>query len=410
MSDLLIMSASPWNRTNLFIARQYLLSRKRQSILAILGVVFGVAIFIVLLGFMTGVNDFLDDAVFKGNPDLIISPSQGHRSGITTLGQVRPLPDLKSIEGILNGEDNVQAYSRQVISPAILISGVQQLAGQLQGVDPDWEFQMVELERRLVSGAGFKSLETMNTILLGKNLARQLGVSVGDRLQLVLPNRKKIRIKVGGIFSFGISTIDNFRAYMHIARLEHLLSKEPLTTHIHVKLKDREDLSLKASIQNSLAQIRLTDWQEGNKTIVIGNRVRHVLTWTISIALLLVAGIGIFNIMNITVIQKRKDIAVMKTMGYRPRDITAIFSMQSLFVGLTGSLTGLLLGYLISLGIAATPLETDDFIIAETYPVNFRVLYYIIGFVFGLVTAVLSGYYPAKKASAIDPVAIIRGI
>lgn len=215
---------------------------------------------------------------------------------------------------------------------------------------------------------------------------------------------------VGGIFSFGISTIDNYRAYMHIGRLEHLLSKEPLTTHIHIKLKDRDDLSLKNRLEDSSDQIRLTDWQEGNKTIVVGNKIRNVLTWTISIALLLVAGFGIFNIMNITVIQKRKDIAVMKTMGYRPMDITAIFSMQSAFVGLAGSLTGVILGYLISLGIASTPLETDDFIIAETYPVSFRVLYYVIGFSFGLMTAILSGHYPAKKASSIDPVAIIRGI
>ena len=211
-------------------------------------------------------------------------------------------------------------------------------------------------------------------------------------------------------FSFGISTIDNYRAYMHIERLEHLLSKIPLTTHIHVKLKDREDLGLKNRLTKAVGQVGVTDWKEGNKTIVAGNRVRHVLTWTISLALLLVAGFGIFNILSTTVVHKRKDIAVLMKAGYRSKDITVIFSMQSLTIGLIGAVCGILLGYLLSLVIAGIPLETDDFIIAETYPVSFNPLFYLTGLFFGLLTALLSGYYPAKIASKVDPVQIIRGL
>ena len=386
------------------------MARKKQSLLAVLGVVFGVATFIVLIGFMTGVNDFLDDAVFKGNPDLVLSqtrqyPSQSSINPTT----VHPIEDPEDIEKILEAKSNVEAFSRQILTPAILMSG-QQLAAQIQGVDPDQERKMVDLDRRLLEGSGFKSLNRKSTILLGSNLARQLELDIGDKVGLVLPNRKRIQLEVSGIFSFGISTIDNYRAYMHISRLDHLLSKKPLTTHIHVKLKDREDISLKQVLEKDLNGISITDWKEGNQTIVVGNRVRHILTWSISLALLLVAGFGIFNILNITVVHKRKDIAVLKTMGYRAEDITAIFSMQSLSIGVIGSAVGILLGYWISLGISNIPLETKDFIIADTYPVNFRSWFYMVGFLFGLLTALLSGYFPAKKASSVNPVKIIRGI
>ena len=404
------MQTGAWNKVNYLIAKQYFLARKRQSLLAILGVIFGVATFVVLLGFMTGVNDFLDNAVFKGNPDLVIQPEKKITKGNSIgLEQLRPLENVDGIESILKNDENVAAYARQVLSPAILINGTQ-LATQIHGVDPNKEMGMVDLHQRLTSGAGFESIKKQNSVLLGIGIARQLAVEPGDNILIVLPNRKKIQLKVSGIFSFGISIIDNYRAYMHIDRLEHLLSKNPLTTHIHVKLKDRDELGLKNRLVTEIEQIGVTDWKEGNKTIVAGNKVRHVLTWTISLALLLVAGFGIFNILNNTVVQKRKDIAVLKTAGYQAGDITAIFSMQSLAIGLIGSIVGILAGYLISLTIAGIPLETDDFIIAETYPVSFNPLFYLTGLLFGLLTALLSGYYPAKSASKVDPVLIIRGL
>ncbi len=404
------MRTTPWNKVNYLIAKQYFLARKRQSFLAILGVIFGVATFVVLLGFMTGVNDFLDNAVFKGNPDMVIQPAREKAKGNSIgLDQLKPLENADLVERLLKSDDDVEAYARQVLAPAILISGTQ-LATQIHGVDPNMEMEMVDLHHRLTLGEGLESLEKQNSVLLGVGIAKQLEAEPGDKILVVLPNRKKIQLKVSGIFSFGISIIDNYRAYMHIDRLEHLLSKNPLTTHIHVKLKDRNELGLKKRLITSIEKIRVTDWKEGNKTIVAGNRVRHVLTWTISLALLLVAGFGIFNILNTTVVQKRKDIAVLKTAGYRAGDITAIFSMQSLAIGLIGSVVGIFAGYLISLTIAGIPLETDDFIIADTYPVSFDPLFYLTGLFFGLLTALLSGYYPAKIASKVDPVLIIRGL
>ena len=405
------MSTPIYSKTNLFIAWQYLSARKKQSFLAMLGVMLGVTTFIVMINFMTGVNDFLDDAVFNGSPDIIVSSKTKAESSKQVFGnQLKTIADVPSIDNLLSKNENVQSFAHQLITPAILVSSTTQLPGSINGVFPNQEQHMVDLERRLIQGNGFQSLLEENSILLGISLANRLKVSVGDELKMILPNGKNVKLKVSGIFSFGITTIDNVRTYFSASTLQKLLGQGQKTTHVHVKLKDRDDVSLKHQIVEQIASVAAEDWKDSNKTIVIGNKVRDILTWSVSFALLLVAGFGIFNILNITVIQKRKDIAVLKTMGYSSKDIVFIFLVQSLIIGLIGAVLGLLFAYVICYIISTTPLDTSDFIIVETYPINFKPIYFCMGFAFGVLTTILAGYIPSKKASKVDPVTIIRGL
>ncbi len=404
------MSKHVFNKTNLFIALQYLTARKKQSLLAVIGVLLGVTTFIVLINFMTGVNDFLDDAVFNGSPDITINaqslPEQKSRQF-----QATNISNEKrgAIDELLKKHSNVAAFANQVISPAILISDTKQFPGSLNGIFPKQEKKMVNLERRLIKGKGFQSLSQKNNILIGISLAKRLAIDVGDSLKVILPNGKQETLKISGIFSFGITTIDNVRTYMSASTLQTLLNKETITD-IHIKLKEREDITVKTFLANTVSGISIGDWKENNKTIVIGNKVRDILTWSISFALLLVAGFGIYNILNNTVIQKRKDIAVLKTIGYSSRDVIFIFLVQAIIIGLLGAILGAFFGYGISYLISITSLDTSDFIIVDTYPINFKPSYYLLGVAFGILTTILSGYFPSKKASIVDPVTIIRGL
>ncbi|WP_051336227.1 ABC transporter permease [Aquimarina latercula] len=404
------MSNQVFNKTNVFIALQYLSARKKQSFLATIGVLLGVTTFIVMINFMTGVNDFLDDAVFNGSPDIIVSKKTNTELENNSLVPSNYIENGERINMFLANHENVQSFAQQIISPAILISDTKQFPGSINGVFPDQEQTVVDLERRLIVGEGFSSLLNENTILLGISLAKRLEISVGDTIKMILPNGKNQALKVSGIFSFGITTIDNVRTYVSASTLRNLLGNENGITNIHIKLKDRNNVNLKEDLIKNIDTITTEDWKDSNKTIVIGNKVRDILTWSVSFALLLVAGFGIYNILNITVIQKRKDIAVLKTIGYSSNDIVFIFLIQSLIIGVLGAFFGGILGYVISYMISTTPLDTSDFIIVDTYPINFRMSYYILGFLFGVLTTIVSGYFPSRKASKVDPVTIIRGI
>ncbi len=400
-------------KANLFIGLQYLTSKKKQSFLAMLGVLFGVATFIVMINFMTGVNDFLDIAVFEGSPDIVISAKPETKNTIEDFDldlMLHPLQNEKKIQQIISSSNNVKQYAKQVITPAIFISKYVQLPGAINGINPEKEKKLYDLDKRIISGQGFKSLTTPNKIIIGISLAEKLLVKTGDSLRILIPNGNEQTMEVGGIFSFGITTIDNIRTYAPVTTIQSLLDQNQLTTNIHIKLKDRNDTKLKDTLLNKIKNITVEDWKDNNKTIVAGNKVRDILTWSVSFALLLVAGFGIYNIMNNTVVQKRKDIAVLKTIGYKENDIVFIFIIQSLFIGLIGALLGILIGYIVSYLISVTPLQANDFIIVDTYPVNFKAIYYMLGGFFGIITTLLAGYFPAKKASRVDPTEIIRSL
>jgi len=133
------------------------------------------------------------------------------------------------------------------------------------------------------------------------------------------------------------------------------------------------------------------------------------MTYIISITMLMVAGFGIYNIMNMNIINKMKDIAILKATGFEGRDVRMIFIFQSLFIGISGGILGLLLGYFFSLGINQIPFPKTGFITIDTFPVNFKPGHYALGIFFGLITTIFAGWFPARKASRIDPVEIIRG-
>ena len=125
--------------------------------------------------------------------------------------------------------------------------------------------------------------------------------------------------------------------------------------------------------------------------------------------MLIVAGFGIYNILNMMIYEKMDSIAILKATGFSGRDVNAIFITIALTIGLVGGVLGLVLGLGLSALIGEIPFNTPSLPTVKTYPINYDPNFYIIGAVFSLITTYLAGYFPSRKASKIDPVDIIRG-
>lgn len=176
-----------------------------------------------------------------------------------------------------------------------------------------------------------------------------------------------------------------------------------------MKLKDIEDAPAMAHSLENQYNLTATDINEANAQFETGSDIRNLITYAVSVTLLIVAGFGIYNILNMLIYEKMKDIAILKATGFSGLDVQLIFMGQAIFIGVSGGIVGLILGYGLSAIIDSIPFETEALPSITTYPVNYNPANYLIGMSFALISTFLADYLPSSKARRIDPVQIIRG-
>ena len=410
--------------TNTKVAFSHLTSRVKQSIVAVLSVTFGISMYIFMNGFMTGVNDIQTDLAFstlahihvyndlpEDRSDLISDPQNP-----TQLVNVRSPKVIQYSEGIINADKELNALSQfdeiagmttQVNLSVFFRNGATQVNGALVGVNAAKEDQLFGTATSMKSGIWVDLDQRSDGIILGVGLAKKLSRTVGDNVVLKTADGITRNFKIIGLLETSLTSIDNSKAYVRINSARQLVSKnQSYATDIQINLKNYETAKATAALMREYTDYKVEAWNEANGQLEAGNELRNYLAIAVSLTILLVAGFGIYNIMTMTVNEKIREIAILKAMGFQGRDIVEIFLTQSLIIGLVGGLIGLLIGGAASGIINNVPFEIANL---ETLPMAFRRSDYLSAFGFGLLTTFVAGYLPAKKASLVDPVAIIRG-
>lgn len=410
------------------IALTHLLSKKRQTAVAMLGVTFGIAMFILMISFMTGVNLFLEDSMLTSTPHIrifkditadresILEKTPGFKNQLTEIRHQRPfefsqqLREAPSIVRMLSADSRVLGFSEQVNSQVFYSIGAIQIGGVISGVNMLAEDRLFNIKARIRSGSLDNLMKVSDGVLMGIGLARKLNVAVGDRVAISTPQGNNAIIRVAGIFGFGVGVIDNVKCYATAATVHKLLGSDSrYITDVSLKLKDINQTDQVASELLNAGAFAVEDWKKANETILVSFTIRNVLTVVVSITLLIVAGFGIYNIMNMTIHNKMKDIAILKATGFSGRDVMNIFIGQSVIIGTLGGMAGLILGFLLSLLLSSLPFNAGEFIDVKTFPVNFDPRFYVFGILFGIITTLIAGLFPSMKAGKLDPVAILRG-
>lgn len=410
------------------IAKTHLLTRKKQSAIASLGVTFGIGTFVVLVSFMTGLNGLLDGLILNRTPHIRIynevQPSAKQpiqlrpefKGAVHMVHSIKPKQDQASIYNnqplmaTLKKNPLVMGVTPQVSARIFYQSGSVLLNGNAIGIDPLEEDRLFNFKQYVVDGLPRDLANNDNGIVLGIGVAKKLSIGIGDRVQLLSSSGATYRLKVVGFFQSGLADIDKLQSYVNVKTAQRIAGEgNNHVTDISVKLHDIEKAK---GLSDEIAQtygVNSIDVKAANAQFETGTTIRNIITYAVSITLLIVAGFGIYNILNMVIYEKMNDIAILKATGFSGSDVKRIFIYQAMFIGVVGGLIGLAMGGLLSFLISKAPFETEAIPTVKTFPVNFQPLFYVIGAVFAIVTTFFAGYLPARKASKIDPVEIIRG-
>lgn len=412
---------------NIKIALIHLLSKKRQTIVAMLGVTFGIAMFIFQAGLMSGFQSvfinqtinttaniriynepdnnrepILNDAGKNGNTWIVVRNQKVKdeqakiKNGYQIIKQLEKHPDIAGISPFLG-------------SQTIFRLGIAQTSGRVSGVNIEKENLLFNLSENTVEGNILSLQNTPNGIILGIGLAELLGAKLGDNINVISPKGVELLLKVVGIHRSGIVEVDKSRAFVNLRSAQQLLQVDgSYITDINIKLRD---INKAVPLSKELAYkygYTAQNWIDANANIFGVFKIQNMVTALVISSILIVSGFGIFNILMMIIYEKMQDIAILKAIGYKDKDIRTIFLTESLIIGFFGGIIGLLLGFTLQEIIGSIKMNIKGFVAMEHMQFNQSPYFFAFAFVFGMVVTAVAGYLPARKASKVDPVDIIR--
>jgi lipoprotein-releasing system permease protein len=409
------------------IALHLLRARLKQTIVAAVGVTFGIAMFISLVSFMNGLNDLLDGLMLNRTPHVRlyneIKPSENqpirlsdkYKNDINFISSIKPKDRGKSIYNSKTIIHNLKQDSRiidvapKITTPVFFNSGTIEISGIISGIDVSAEEKLFTLSDYIKEGK-IADLDQNNSIIIGKGLADKMLLVKGDVIKITTAKGNLASLKIVGISQIGIAEIDDVSSYTSLATAQKLLGEATnYITDIQIKLYDITSSPAVAKEFHEKFELDAIDYQTANSQFETGSSVRSIISYAVGIVLLIVAGFGIYNILNMMIFEKMDSIAILKATGFSGNDVKWIFISLSLIIGITGGLFGLLFGFIFTNIIDNIPFNTASLPTVTTYPINYNPLFYIIGISFALITTLIAGLFPAIKASKVDPVDIIRG-
>jgi lipoprotein-releasing system permease protein len=410
------------------VSQSLLLARWKQTLVAAIGVTFSITMFITLLSFMTGLNDLLDGLILNRTAHVRlyneIQPSKyqpvnlssKHKGYYNFIRSIKPknerleIANSGAIIAALKKDGRVLGVAPKITAQVFYNVGAVDLTGIINGIDVVAENNLFFFDDYVTEGNFIDLKNIPNSIILGKGAAEKMLANIGDVIQVTTAKGERLQLKVVGYFQSGLQDLDKVQSYCSIATTQKLLGESnSYITDIQIKLKDILMAPAIAQEFQDLFETDAIDIQTANSQFETGSSIRTLISYAVGITLLIVAGFGIYNILNMMIYEKMDSIAILKATGFSGSDVNRIFITIALSIGLFGGALGLLFGFGLSSLIDQIPFNTAALPTVKTYPINYNPQYYFIGAVFSLVTTYLAGYFPSRKASKIDPVIIIRG-
>ena len=413
-------------RYELFIGLRYLRARRRETfislitIISILGVMIGVMTLNVVMAVMTGFEEVLGDRLLGINAHVaVVKPGDG-------------LTDYQKLIDRILQEKGVLAAAPSVYGQVMVTSGARVSGVVVRGIDPDRANRVVDIQQYIKEGS-LQALKTPHMlqvegrsislpgVIVGTRLAGQLRVMVGDPIQVVSPLAtptvlgmvpKVRRFMVAGLFDSGMHEYDATLVYMNLVDAQRFFEMGDAVSNIEIRVQDvyqAQDVARR--IQQKLGLPYWTeDWSRLWPNLFSALRLEKTVYFLVLLLMVLIGAFNIISTLIMVVMEKRKDIAILQSMGATRRSIRRIFLIKGCVIGSVGTLLGVLFGYGICLLIERyqfIELPKDVFLIS-TVPVRIYLSNFVLVALTSFLICLLASIYPARHAAKLDPVEIIR--
>ena len=411
------------------LSLRYLLSRPRQTLLMLLGIFLGTAAYVVISGFMLGFREFMVNQLVNNDAHVHINARQqflaSHDLDIAFYGDAYqhifwdPPPSGSESNLLienpqawytrLHADPRVAAFSPQLTANALFTKGSATATVSVIGCNPMDQVLVTSIGDYLIEGK-FSDIELGgNRLIIGSQIQKQLGVRVRQTVQVSLEGNPLLPFEVIGIFQTGNLQSDS-SAYGAIADIQAGMKRFNQINGIAVKLVDYNQSAWVAATWSQQSIDKVQSWDQINGNLFDVFRMQDAIRFLSVGAIMVVAGFGIYNVLNMTVTQKRKDIAILRSMGFTPWDILVLFLSQGLILGLLGTLIGLTFGYYLCLYIQTLPFSGGGRLgISTGYMlVSLNPAIYVQAAVLAILSATLASILPAWAAGKLTPIEIIR--
>jgi lipoprotein-releasing system permease protein len=404
-------------RFELFVALRYLLARRKQAFISLisaistLGVAVGVMALIIALALMTGLQGELRDRILG---------STAHVYVWKTGGMAEYEPEIRKVRAV----DGVEAAAPVILGKALISTERSDNFISIKGVDPALEGEVTDIERSMVRG----SLDALTAgseseppgILLGRDLAQQLGAELGESVTLIAPSgtlspmgmmTRPRRAKVVGIYSLGLYEFDAAYGFVSLDFAKRLVGRAaPDVLELRVNdIYAAPEIASRVTGQLGTEYVA-QDWADMNRPLFSALWLEKMAI-SITIGLIvMVAALNIIASLILLVMEKSRDIAILKTMGTSSRRIMQIFMLQGLIIGLVGTAVGATLGYALCWVLDRYRLIQIPMDVYQVSYVPFVVqpLDFALVVISAILICFVATIYPSRQASRLDPVQALR--
>jgi len=404
-----------------FIGRRYLRAKRKQAFISLItilstaGIAVGVMALIVVIAVMSGFESDLKSRILGGQSHIVL---MRHGGQFTEYRKI--LKDVEKIDGVESATPII--YTQVMLRASSRVSGA-----VLRGIDPESAGRVIKTLDKVSlhnpkDGTGESTDNNVPGIVLGKELANNLGVSKGDIIYLIsprgmispighLPAMKRFRLT--GFFESGMYDYDGSFAYINIEQAQKILRMGNSVTGIEIRVdnmyKARE---IAQKIVSSLGfPFWARDWMQMNQNLFTALKLEKTVMFIILTLIVLVAAFNIASTLIMMVMEKTRDIAILKTMGATDKSIKKIFVFKGMVIGTVGTILGVILGFVLCTILKhykIAELTGDIYYFTTKLPVRLEFFDVFIIVSAALVICFFATIYPARQASRLDPVEAIR--